>query len=82
MGGSRPVYRAAQGHWHGVDIKNATKEELSRMMVGRRFPSRWPSRPVHAGREVLRLENLCVPSRLHKRNAVDHVSHVGGKSAS
>ena len=57
-----------------VDIKNTTKEELSRMMVGREVSFQVAKQAVHAGREVLRLENLCVPSRLHKRNAVDHVS--------
>ena len=57
-----------------VDIKDTTKEELSRMMVGRDVSFTVEKAPCHAGETVLEVKNLTVPSKLHKNNAVKNVS--------
>ena len=57
-----------------VDIKNTTKEELSRMMVGRDVSFTVDKVPSNPGRTVLSVNNVTVPSKLHKNNAVKDVS--------
>ena len=57
-----------------VDIKNTTKEELSRMMVGRDVSFTVDKVPSNPGRTVLSVKNVTVPSKLHKNNAVKDVS--------
>ncbi len=63
-----------------VDIKDTTKEELSRMMVGRNVEFVVHKEPAVPGRTVLSVENMVVASKVHKNNAVKGVSfdvHAG-----
>ena len=57
-----------------VEIKNTTKQELSRMMVGRDVEFAVKKKPSEPGEEVLRVEHVTVPSKVHKNNAVKDVS--------
>lgn len=57
-----------------VDVANTTKEELSRMMVGRNVNFKVDKKDSTPGEVVFKAENVCVPSKLHKKNAVNNVS--------
>lgn len=57
-----------------VDIKNTTKEELSRMMVGRDVNFAVEKEEATPGEVVLKVEGVTVPSKLHKKNSVSNVS--------
>ena len=57
-----------------VDIASTSKEELSRMMVGRSVSFSVDKRPAQPRETVLSVRGLTVPSRLHKKNAVRDVS--------
>ena len=57
-----------------VNTSETSKAELSRMMVGRPVQLEVQKAPAKPGAVVLNVENLCVPSHLHKRNAVNNVS--------
>ena len=57
-----------------VDIKDTTKEELSKMMVGRDVQFAVEKKPSEPGKPILEVENLVVPSKVHKNNAVRGVS--------
>jgi len=57
-----------------VEIKNTTKEELSRMMVGRDVSFIVDKKPISPGEVVLDVQHITVPSKLHKNNAVKDVS--------
>ncbi|MEA4970502.1 MAG: ABC transporter ATP-binding protein [Candidatus Pelethousia sp.] len=57
-----------------VDINDTTKEELSRMMVGREVSFAVEKSAMTAGEPILEVSNLTVPSKLHKNNAVKDVS--------
>jgi len=57
-----------------VNTKDTNKQELSNMMVGRPVQLEVVKEPAKPGEEVLKVENFCVPSSLHKRNAVNNVS--------
>ncbi|MGI6028609.1 MAG: ABC transporter ATP-binding protein [Candidatus Heteroscillospira sp.] len=57
-----------------VDIKDTTKEELSRMMVGRPVSFAVDKAPAKPGEVVLDVQGLTVPSKVHKNNAVRNVS--------
>lgn len=57
-----------------VDIKDTTVEELSRMMVGRPIQFKVEKGSLKPGAMVLEVENLVVPSKLHKNNAVKGVT--------
>ncbi len=57
-----------------VDIKDTTKEELSKMMVGRDVNFKVAKKPAKPGETVLKIENMTVPSKMHKNNAVKNVS--------
>ena len=57
-----------------VDIRNTTKEELSRMMVGRQVSFAVEKSAPHPGSVILDVQNVTVPSKLHKNNAVKDVS--------
>ncbi len=57
-----------------VDIKDTTKEELSRMMVGRNVNFKVDKQPAKPTETVLKIENMTVPSKMHKNNAVKNVS--------
>ena len=57
-----------------VEIKNTTKEELSRMMVGRDVEFTVAKDEAKPGDVVLDVKNLCVASKIHKNLAVKNVS--------
>lgn len=57
-----------------VEIAKTTKEELSRMMVGRDVDFAVEKKPCELGRTILEVNNLMVPSKVHKNNAVKNVS--------
>jgi simple sugar transport system ATP-binding protein len=57
-----------------VNTKDTNKQELSNMMVGRPVQLEVQKTPAKPGEDVLKVEHLCVPSHLHKRNAVNDVS--------
>ena len=57
-----------------VNIKNTTKEELSRMMVGRDVSFAVEKSPCKPGKNVLEVKDMVVPSKVHKNNAVKGVS--------
>jgi len=63
-----------------VNIQDTTREELSRMMVGRDVQFAVDKVPAKTGDVVLDVQNVTVPSHLHKNNAVKNVSfqvHAG-----
>ena len=63
-----------------VDIANSSKEELSRMMVGRDVQLQVDKKPADPGRVVLDVENVTMHSAQHKKDAVRDVSfqvHAG-----
>ena len=57
-----------------VDIRDTTKEELSRMMVGRDVSFSVEKKPAHPGETVLKVAHMTVPSKVHSNNAVKNVS--------
>ncbi len=57
-----------------VDIKDTTKEELSKMMVGRNVNFKVDKQPAKPTETVLKIEHMTVPSKMHKNNAVKNVS--------
>ena len=63
-----------------VETKDTDKQSLSNMMVGRPVQLEAVKETARPGDAVLRVENLVVPSKGHKRNAVNNVSfevHAG-----
>ena len=57
-----------------VDTKGTDKQSLSNMMVGRPVQLEVTKEPAQPREAVLEVRDFCVPSRSHKKNAVDHVS--------
>jgi simple sugar transport system ATP-binding protein len=57
-----------------VDIKNTTKEELSKMMVGRDINFTVDKQDIPTGEVVLAVKNVTVPSKTSKKNAVKNVT--------
>ena len=57
-----------------VEIANTSKEELSRMMVGRDVKFTVDKAPAQPGEVILDVQNLSVESHLHKKLAVNNVS--------
>lgn len=57
-----------------VEIKDTTKEELSKMMVGRDINFKVKKADHKIGKDVLTVENVTVSSKLSKNNAVKNVS--------
>ncbi|NLU23340.1 MAG: ABC transporter ATP-binding protein [Clostridiales bacterium] len=57
-----------------VDVKNSSKEELSRMMVGRDVDFTVHKKALAPGEVILDVENLTVESKMHRNNAVKNVS--------
>ncbi len=57
-----------------VEIAKTTKEELSRMMVGRDVNFAVEKEEAHPGEVILDVQHVTVPSKLHKNNAVKDVS--------
>lgn len=63
-----------------VNIAETSKEELSRMMVGREVSFAVDKEAAKLGEIILDVSRVTVPSRLHKNNAVKDVSfqvHAG-----
>lgn len=57
-----------------VDIRQCTKTELSRMMVGRDVDFAVQKEEARPGPVILDVRDLVVPSRMSQKNAVNHVS--------
>jgi len=57
-----------------VEIASTTKDELSRMMVGRDVQFAVEKEPAKPGEVILEVADLTVPSKVHKKNAVNKVS--------
>ena len=57
-----------------VEVSQTTKEELSRMMVGREVHFKVDKKDIEPGKVVFKAENVTVPSKRHKNNAVKNVS--------
>lgn len=57
-----------------VDIDKTSKEELSRMMVGRNVSFSVEKKPAKPGETVLKIEHMTVPSKAHDNNAVKDIS--------
>ena len=57
-----------------VEIKDTTKEELSKMMVGRDISFTVDKKDSSVGNVVLSVKNVTVPSKTSKKNAVKNVS--------
>lgn len=57
-----------------VEIKNTTKEELSKMMVGRNVKFTVDKEDAKPTDVIFSVKNLVVPSKVHKKNAVNDVS--------
>lgn len=57
-----------------VDIKDATPEKLSAMMVGRNVNFVVEKKPAKPGEVVLDIRGMSVASKRHKNNAVNQVS--------
>ena len=57
-----------------VNICDTTKQELSNMMVGRPVQLQVEKDAAKPGEVVLDIQNLTVPSKLHKNNAVKNLS--------
>ncbi|MCQ2430751.1 MAG: ATP-binding cassette domain-containing protein, partial [Clostridia bacterium] len=57
-----------------VNTADTSKEELSSMMVGRSVKFAVDKDEAKPGDVVLEVENICVRSKLHKRDAVHNVS--------
>ena len=57
-----------------VEVKDCTREQLSRMMVGRDVEFAVQKEPANPADEVLRVKDLCLASKRGKRNSVNNVS--------
>ena len=57
-----------------VDIAGCTKDDLSRMMVGRDVEFAVQKEPAKPTDVILEVQNLCVASKRSKKNAVENVS--------
>ncbi len=57
-----------------VNIKDTTREELSRMMVGRDVEFVVHKEPAKPGKTILEVEGLTVASKTHSKDAVKNVS--------
>ena len=57
-----------------VDVANTSKEEMSRMMVGRDVNMVVEKEEAKTGDVILKVENMTVASKVHANNAVKNVS--------
>jgi general nucleoside transport system ATP-binding protein len=57
-----------------VEVAQTSKEELSKMMVGRQINFEVDKENIVTGKTVLKVDNVTVPSKLHKNNAVKGIS--------
>jgi simple sugar transport system ATP-binding protein len=55
-------------------VADTTKEELSSMMVGRDVKFAVDKEEAKPGKEILRVENVCVKSKIHQNDSVHNVS--------
>ena len=63
-----------------VDVATTSVEEMSRLMVGRDVQLVSTKAEKTPGETILKVENMCVPSKIHKNDAVKHASlevHAG-----
>ena len=63
-----------------VDVATTSVEKMSRLMVGRDVQLVSTKAEKTPGETILKVENLCVPSKIHKNDAVKHASlevHAG-----
>ena len=63
-----------------VDVKDTTRDELSRMMVGRDVEFAVQKKQADPGEVILSVKDLCIASKRSKRNSVNKVSfdvHAG-----
>ena len=63
-----------------IETKGTTKQELSSMMVGRPVQLEIDKTPAKPGEVVLEVDNVCIKSHVHDRDAVHDVSfkvHAG-----
>ena len=57
-----------------VDVASTSVEEMSRLMVGRDVQLVSTKTEKTPGETILKVEDLCVPSKVHKNDAVKHAS--------
>ena len=57
-----------------INTKDTNKQELSSMMVGRPVQLVIDKDEAHPGEEILKVENVCIKSHIHNRDAVHDVS--------
>ena len=57
-----------------VNVADTSKEEMSRMMVGRDVNTVVEKEPAKPGETILKVENMTVASKMHSNNAVKNVS--------
>lgn len=57
-----------------VDVKSTSKEQLSKMMVGRDIDFAITKQHKDSTKKILQISNLTIPSKLHKNNAVKSVT--------
>ena len=57
-----------------VNVADTSKEEMSRMMVGRDVNTVVDKEPAKPGETILKVENMTVASKMHSNNAVKNVS--------
>lgn len=57
-----------------VNIADTSREELSRMMVGRDVEFEVHKKPMEPGKVILQVENMTVASKVHHNHAVKNVS--------
>lgn len=57
-----------------IDVENATKEEMSEMMVGRKVNFQLDKIPLKTGEVALEVKNLTVVSKTSHKNIVNNVS--------
>ena len=57
-----------------VEVADTSVEEMSRLMVGRDVQLVTEKQDKEPGKVILKVENMTVPSKLHKNNAVKNVS--------
>ena len=63
-----------------IETAGTTKQELSSMMVGRPVQLEIDKTPAQPKEEILKVENVCIKSHVHDRDAVHNVSftvHAG-----
>ena len=57
-----------------VNVNETTKEELSEMMVGRKVDFNLQKKDIKPGKEVLKVENMTMASKVKGKNVINNVS--------